>query len=84
MVQVRDASGALVLRFFNFYPSQAQAARRPARACALFGEVRPGFFGAEMVHPRYRVVRGREPLPESLTPVYPTTAGLGAGACCAS
>jgi ATP-dependent DNA helicase RecG len=42
----------------------------------LFGEVRPGFFGGEMVHPRYRVVHGPEPLPTSLTPVYPTTAGV--------
>jgi ATP-dependent DNA helicase RecG len=29
-----------------------------------------------MVHPRYRVVADDEPLPQSLTPVYPTTAGL--------
>ena len=29
-----------------------------------------------MVHPRYRVLRGAEPLPDTLTPVYPTTAGL--------
>ena len=34
------------------------------------------FFGAEIVHPRYRVLRGSEALPDSLTPVYPTTAGL--------
>ena len=47
----------------------------PGARVRLFGEVRPGFFGGEMVHPRYRVLRGREPLPESLTPVYPTTAG---------
>jgi ATP-dependent DNA helicase RecG len=30
-----------------------------------------------MAHPRYRLVREGEPLPESLTPIYPTTAGLG-------
>ena len=41
-----------------------------------FGEVRPGFFGAEMAHPRYRIVKEGEPLPATLTPVYPTTAGL--------
>ena len=41
------------------------------------GEVRPGWFGAEMVHPRYRIVAEDEPLSRSLTPVYPTTAGLG-------
>ena len=42
-----------------------------------FGEVRGGFFGAEMAHPRYRSSREGEPLPEALTPIYPTTAGLG-------
>ena len=42
----------------------------------VMGEVRHGFFGAEIVHPRYRVLRGGEALPDSLTPVYPTTAGL--------
>ncbi|MGA0023655.1 MAG: ATP-dependent DNA helicase RecG, partial [Burkholderiales bacterium] len=34
-------------------------------------------FGAEMVHPRYRVVTGDTPVAQALTPVYPTTAGLG-------
>ena len=29
-----------------------------------------------MIHPRYRVVRTDTPLPQSLTPVYPATAGL--------
>jgi ATP-dependent DNA helicase RecG len=29
-----------------------------------------------MVHPRYSMVRADTPLPEALTPVYPTTAGL--------
>src|SRR5690606_23927786 len=43
----------------------------------LFGEVRGGFFGDEMVHPRVRPVAAGEGLPQALTPVYPTTAGLG-------
>jgi ATP-dependent DNA helicase RecG len=30
-----------------------------------------------MVHPRYRIVREDTPIPAALTPVYPTTAGLG-------
>jgi len=78
VVQVRDASGVVFARFLNFYQSQANALAAGARV-RLFGEVRPGFFGDEMVHPRYRVLRGPEPLPRSLTPVYPTTAGLGQG-----
>ncbi len=69
----------LVLRFLNFYGSQLRQFQRAAddgRLVRAFGEVRPGFFGAEMVHPRYRVVAPGEPLPQALTPVYPTTAGL--------
>ena len=69
----------LVLRFLNFYGSQLrqfQGAAEDGRSVRAFGEVRPGFFGAEMVHPRYRIVAPGEPLPTSLTPVYPTTAGL--------
>jgi ATP-dependent DNA helicase RecG len=69
----------LVLRFLNFYGSQLkqfQRAIEDGKRVRAYGEVRPGFFGAEMVHPRYRVVPEGEPLPLALTPVYPTTAGL--------
>ena len=69
----------LVLRFFNFYPSQLKGFQRAAAeglSVRAFGEVRGGWFGAEMAHPRYRIVRGGEPLPTALTPIYPTTAGL--------
>jgi len=38
--------------------------------------VRDGYFGLEIVHPQFKVLRGDEPLPDRLTPVYPTTAGL--------
>jgi ATP-dependent DNA helicase RecG len=72
----------LVLRFFNFYGSQLKQFERAAEAGRLvraFGEVRSGFFGAEMSHPRYRIVDPAEPLAQSLTPVYPTTAGLSQG-----
>jgi len=73
--RVRDGDETLYLRFFNFYPSQQKQLAAGVRL-RLLGEVRKGFFGAEMVHPRYRVLRGSEPLPQALTPVYPTTAGL--------
>jgi ATP-dependent DNA helicase RecG len=70
----------LVLRFLNFYGSQVKQFERAARDGELvraYGEVRPGWFGAEIVHPRYRIVAPGEPLADTLTPVYPTTAGLG-------
>ncbi|HEX2567823.1 MAG TPA: ATP-dependent DNA helicase RecG [Burkholderiales bacterium] len=69
----------LALRFFNFYGSQLKQFQRAAEeglSVRAFGEVRAGWFGAEMAHPRYRLVKPDEPLPRALTPVYPTTAGL--------
>jgi ATP-dependent DNA helicase RecG len=75
VARIRDESGVLVARFLNFYPSQ-QKQLAPGTRVRAYGEVRPGFFGGEMVHPRVRTVRAGEPLPEALTPVYPTTAGL--------
>ena len=74
--EVDDGSGGLMMRFFNFYPSQ-QKLLAPGARVRVMGEIRQGFFGAEMVHPRFRVLRGEVPLPQALTPVYPTTAGLG-------
>ena len=76
VTRIEDDSGTLHLRFFNFYPSQAKVLATGATVRA-FGEVKSGFFGSEMIHPRFHVLRGAEPLPQSLTPVYPTTAGLG-------
>jgi ATP-dependent DNA helicase RecG len=73
--QMRDGSGEIALRFFNFYGSQLKQLASGTRVRA-FGELRDGFFGAEMIHPRYRVVRAQAPVQASLTPVYPTTAGL--------
>ncbi|PKO58413.1 MAG: ATP-dependent DNA helicase RecG, partial [Betaproteobacteria bacterium HGW-Betaproteobacteria-19] len=76
LARVSDASGALVARWLNFYPSQ-QKQLAVGRRVRLFGEVRGGFFGDEMVHPRLHAVEPGEGLPEALTPVYPTTAGVG-------
>jgi ATP-dependent DNA helicase RecG len=73
--RARESDEELTLRFFNFYPSQVKQLAAGARL-RVIGELRRGFFGAEMIHPRYRVLRGAEPLPEALTPVYPSTAGL--------
>ncbi len=73
--QVEDGSGILFMRFLNFYGSQVKAYSVGTRV-RLLGEVRPGFFGAEMVHPKCRVVSVGTPLADALTPVYPTTAGL--------
>ena len=73
--QIEDSSGILVMRFLNFYGSQIKTYAVGKRV-RLLGEIRSGFFGAEMVHPKCRIVRQSESLAESMTPVYPTTAGL--------
>lgn len=73
---IQDADGGqLNLRFLHFYPSQVSVLRQGKRLRA-FGEVRGGFFGWEIIHPQYRLVQTDEPVRETLTPVYPTTAGL--------
>jgi ATP-dependent DNA helicase RecG len=73
--RVADDSGEVVFRFFQFWQSQVKALAAGVRVRA-FGELRAGFFGGEMIHPRFRVLRGDAPLPTALTPIYPTTAGL--------
>jgi ATP-dependent DNA helicase RecG len=71
--------GELYLRFLNFYPSQ-QKQLAEGRQIRAVGEVRMGYYGLEMVHPKCRAVDDETPLQQSLTPVYPTTAGLGQAA----
>jgi ATP-dependent DNA helicase RecG len=78
IARVRDAGGALSLRFLNFYPSQ-QKVLQPGVRLRVFGEVHEGYLGPEIIHPRFHLVAAGESLPEGLTPVYPTTAGLGQG-----
>ena len=76
VARITDESGVeLVLRFLNFYPSHFKTFA-PGQTVRVRGEVRGGFFGREMVHPTFKAVTPGEPLPPSLTPVYPTTAQL--------
>ncbi|WP_019450828.1 ATP-dependent DNA helicase RecG [Cupriavidus sp. BIS7] len=75
VVKVADDTGELTLRFLNFYGSQTKQMAEGVRL-RVRGEIRGGFFGAEMVHPTVRAVTPGEPLPDRLTPVYPATAGI--------
>jgi ATP-dependent DNA helicase RecG len=63
MARVRDASGALMLRFLNFYPSQ-QKVLQPGARLRIFGELHEGYLGPEIIHPRFHPVAPGEPLPE--------------------
>jgi ATP-dependent DNA helicase RecG len=74
-VRLQDDTGVINLRFLHFYPSLV-AAMQTGQRLRVFGEVRPGFFGYEMVHPTQRKVDEDTPVSSALTPVYPTTAGL--------
>jgi ATP-dependent DNA helicase RecG len=75
IVRALDDSGELTMRFFSAYPTQRAALGEGLRVRA-FGEVRSGFFGAEMVHPRFHNAAAGDPLPTELTPIYPSTAGV--------
>lgn len=76
-VALTDDSGAtLLLRFFHFRRAQVESLR-PGVRLRCFGEVRMGNHGPEMVHPQYSRVVADTPLEARLTPVYPSTEGLG-------
>jgi ATP-dependent DNA helicase RecG len=70
---VRDDSGSIALRWMTFYPSQRQQ-MQTGRRWRICGEVRSGFHGLEMIHPK--MTAPSSPLPAALTPIYSTTDGL--------
>lgn len=75
VVTIADDTAQLTMRFLNFYGSQVKQLAEGNRVRAR-GEIRHGFFGAEMVHPSYKMVNEGAPLPVGLTPVYPSGEGL--------
>ena len=78
VVVLFDGTGRITLRFFHFRVYQQQQLSSGTRL-RCFGEVRAGFQGLEMVHPGYNRLSGHgdEPIADRLTPVYPSTEGLG-------
>ena len=75
--RISDGTGFLYLRFFHFSGDQLSRLKPGARL-RCFGEVRDGYYGAEMVHPDYQHIADEEAgrINQSLTPVYPSTEGL--------
>ncbi|MBC7779198.1 MAG: ATP-dependent DNA helicase RecG [Proteobacteria bacterium] len=71
VVTIRDGSAQATLRFFSFYPSQEKSFRPGVRVRA-YGDLRDGYDGLEMIHPRCRLVATGMSLSETLTPVYPS------------
>jgi len=76
IVQVRDASGSLQLRFLHFYPSQMKMFEAGNRI-RILGEARHNLFAFEMIHPQCKLIRDSDVLPQSLTPIYSLVAGVG-------
>lgn len=75
IVQITDDSGSvLFLRFIHFYASHQKQMAVGKRIRAV-GEIKHGFHGDEMIHPKIRDAESSG-LAESLTPVYPTVNGL--------
>jgi ATP-dependent DNA helicase RecG len=72
-----DSRTMLSLRFFSFRRAQVEQLA-PGTRVRCFGLVRHGAHGPEIVHPQYQRLSSRETaVEECLTPVYPTTEGLG-------
>ncbi|MCL1118267.1 ATP-dependent DNA helicase RecG [Shewanella aestuarii] len=74
---VRDDTGPMTLRFFNFSMAQRSAMQQGAMIRA-YGEIRRGNHHAEIVHPEYKMIQAGDEasLSDTLTPIYPTTEGL--------
>lgn len=70
--RLRDASGALDLRFFH-YRQQLRNRLLPGSRWRCFGEVRQSVYGKEMVHPELEPAEQAMP---GIVPVYPTTFGI--------
>ena len=73
LVTLDDGSDTCLLRFFRFYPSQLKALAVGNRIRAR-GEIRGGLLCRQMMHPSFKAAVGE--LPQALTPIYPTAAGL--------
>ncbi|MBY0465949.1 MAG: ATP-dependent DNA helicase RecG, partial [Burkholderiales bacterium] len=72
-VTVDDGTDRCVLRFLVFYPSHQKALAVGERV-RVRGDMHAGLWGKEMVHPVFMAAGGA--LPDALTPVYSTAAGL--------
>ncbi len=85
VAELEDDGGVLALRYLYFYGSQValfERARESGQPVRLVGEARlvrarsPAGATLEMIHAKPRMVDEAVPLPDTLTPVYPTSAGL--------
>ena len=76
-MRTKDDSGTLTLRFFQFSAAQLKQFSAGTRLL-VFGEIRHGMAGAELIHPEYEQLKPGQhvELEPTYTPVYPTTEGV--------
>ncbi|MFD0950640.1 ATP-dependent DNA helicase RecG [Paraperlucidibaca wandonensis] len=82
LVRLRDGTGGLTLRFYHFRQSQKDSYSKGQRL-RVFGEVRAGPAGPEMIHPEVEWLADTDTvndddarLNDHLTPIYPLVEGL--------
>jgi ATP-dependent DNA helicase RecG len=75
--KLADNTGVVALRFFYFNANQQKLFEK-GNWLRCFGEVRLAQGELEMIHPEVELIDIDEPspLPQTLTPIYPTTEGL--------
>ncbi|MBS0288887.1 MAG: ATP-dependent DNA helicase RecG [Proteobacteria bacterium] len=73
LITIEDDTAALNLLFFNFHPSQFKNFKVHAKL-RCFGQVTVSNHQWQMIHPECDAAL--MPLPQSLTPIYPSVAGL--------
>lgn len=78
LVQFSDGTGAMIMRLFYFSKAQEKAFKRGLWLQCV-GEIRFGTKKFELIHPEYVVLAEKplQPKEKTLTPVYPTTEGIG-------
>lgn len=69
---IQDQQGTLALLFFHFHKAQIQNLQK-AKYLRVFGEVRAGKQGWQMIHPEYQILQSADDctVEEHLTPIYP-------------
>jgi ATP-dependent DNA helicase RecG len=75
--RLADTTGMITVRFFYFSANQQKQFEK-GNWLRCFGEVRSAQGELEMIHPETEAidVDNPSPLPQTLTPIYPTTEGL--------
>jgi len=77
VAKLADNTGVVAIRFFYFNANQQNLFEK-GNWLRCFGEVRAAQGELEMIHPEVELLDldNPSPLPQTLTPIYPTTEGL--------